>query len=351
MNQELNNDPKQTREEIDLIVLFNYIKNGIKSVFRKLWELVELFISFIILLKKNWLIFLGITAIGIAFGFYKKYTGVDTSVKRYQMIVKSNPVTNLELYAFASEVNKQNSTESNPQSEGVKFAKSLGFKNMSIEPIPKTEDVINNYFEQIELNTFRGLETDTLYYQGLDITKHKSKMENTDYSLQKINIAVEDSQTQPYQLQEKFLNYINNIPSVKDEQEKRLAILKNYEVQLQKNIANIDSLMIGRVIANKKGGQTGSDQVLVNTASRGNVEWDLLRFAESFSKKLYGTQKMINNYQKGVNVISNMRSISEGGTLDNPIVKYGLIGLLLGMLSVLLLQFNKYLTDFENRKK
>jgi len=65
MSQELN---KNNPEEVDLIRLLNYFKNGIKSIFRALWKVVELFILFILLLKKNWILVLGLTLLGALYG-------------------------------------------------------------------------------------------------------------------------------------------------------------------------------------------------------------------------------------------------------------------------------------------
>src|SRR5690606_8118447 len=126
-----------------------------------------------------------------------------------------------------------------------------GIKNMSIEAIEKTEDIINNYFSQIELATVRNEQTDTLFFQTFDINKHLSNMEPTDFSYQKIKITT-DGSTSTKELQQEILNYINNSPVVKNEQQNQLAILESYEYQLNRNIANIDSILVARAISNKE---------------------------------------------------------------------------------------------------
>lgn len=338
MDKEIQKNPNSNNEEVDLIKLLNYFKEGIKSLFRKIGQLIEGLLQFIVLLKRQWPILLGLVLAGAAYGFYlNNFSKSETN--SYEMVIHSNPISNIELYAFSSELNQSDTTAY--KSEGLSSFKKLGVKSIQIEPIEREEDVINNYFDQIEMATLRNEQTDTLFFHTNDVGAYKSKMKNSDYSLQKLKIKVK-GKIPPGKIQERFLNYINNLPGPKKEQEIKMAILTSYESILKRNIENIDSILSSKAKLNKNLGPSGTDQTLVNTASRGNVEYDLLKYSEIMTRKLYGTQKKIQE-NKGVYIISNLRSIKEESYLNNAIIKYSLIGFVLAIFIILLLQFNKFL--------
>jgi len=348
MSQEINNNPNQNNEEVDLIRLLNYFKNGIKSIFRKLWKLVEFVIQFIILLKKYWILVVSLVVLGAVFGkFIRPMLNGGVATKSYEMVVKTNPVSNYELYAMSAEINNQGKENSNPNEEGIVLANSLGIQNMDVEALPKLEDVVKKYYEQTETNTVRGYDTDTLFYQGFEMKNYKSNMEDTDYSFQKIQMKV-NSNVLPKDIQKKFLEYINTLPGIKREQEAKLAALTVFENEIKNSLAYIDTLMVARAVASRNA-PAGAEQTLVNTASRGNVEADLLRYSEMFSKRLYGAQRMKSDVEQGVQVISNLRAVGNTDILS-PLLKYALYGFLLASVIILGIQFNKYLDRYSEQK-
>lgn len=349
MNKDVQNTPNQGDEEVDLIRLLNYFKNGIKSVFRRIGNFFEWLIQFIILLKKNWLILLALTSLGCLIALYSHFNMDGSKSVNYEMVIQSNPISNLQLYAFSEEVKNQKSLPSKTSSQGIELARSLGLKKMKIEAIEKTEDIINNYFDQIEIASIRAEQTDTLYYQSFDINKHKSKMEPTDFSFQKIKIKVENN-ISPEEIQNGILDYLNNSSVVKNEQENKLKLLESYEYQLERNIVNIDSILVAKAISSKMAPTSGSDQLLVNTASRMNVEADLLRYSEVFNRKLHSTKKLISHYENGINPVTNLHPTEEFSFLSKPIIRYGILGFLTAIILILLLEFNRYLNRYENRK-
>lgn len=343
MSDQNPNSASSDNEEVDLIKLLNYFKNGIKSIFRWIWKGFELIFQFIALLRKKWIIVLALTVAGIAYGWYiKNY--VKSDVMSCEMVVKSNPISNIELYAFSSEVNNQN--DFSTSSEGKNVAKKLGIRTMIAEPIVREVDVVNSYFDQVENITFRGDQTDTLYYQASELGKYKGSVSNEDYTLQRVKLIV-NKNNPTAEVQEGLLQYLNNLAGPKKEQENKLAVLTSYERILKQSLNSIDSLMVSRATLNKNSGPAGTEQLLVNTASRGNVEADLLRYSEIMSRKLYGTQKKIAEYQNGINVVSNLRLIKDENILSKPMIKYGLLGFLLAAALILLLQFNKFLSKYQ----
>ncbi|MGB6084250.1 hypothetical protein [Moheibacter sp.] len=342
MNKDVPNN-NNSNDEVDLIRLLDYFKGGIKSIFRKLWQLIEVFLKFIVLIKKNWLIVLGITAVGAIYGWYLDNFSTSENLT-YEMIVRSNPISNIELYAFSSEVDNQKAI--NYKSEGIDMIKRLNVKTMSVTPLEREEDVINSYFDKIESAVMRNDMTDTLYYHSFEIDGHKGKMENTDYSLQAIKLKAPEN-TSPDFLQKELLNYLNNLPGVEAEVQNKLSILKTYEKVLKQNLDNIDSVMASRASLNKNSGLAGAEQLLVNTASRGNVEADLLKYSEALSKKLYGTQKKITEYESGISVVSNLRHVKEKGVMDNKFIRYAILAFGLSLLIILLIEFNKYLNKYQ----
>lgn len=344
MNYDPSTNPHSNHEEVDLIKLLNYFKQGIKSIFRKIWQFFEIIFQFIALLKKNWIIIVSLVFLGGLYGWYL-HSFVNNSILSYEMVVKSNPVSNIELYGFSSEIN--NKSGKDIKSDGVKLTNQLGINEILVEPIEKEEDVVNGYFNQVEIVPFRSEQADTLYYQAFEMADFRDKMSKVDYSFQRIKVKV-GSETPAIQMQERLLEYLNNLPGSKRETESRLSILKNYEKLLKRNLDNIDSILISRVAHYKNLGPAGTEQTLVNTASRGNVEADLLSFSGGILKKLYGTQSKISDYENGIQVVSNLRLINDNKLKDNPILKFALFGFILAIVVVLLLQFNKFLSRYQS---
>lgn len=346
MSQETQNTPNSNDEEVDIIRLFNYFKQSINSFFRRIGKLFEYIIQFIVILKKNWMIVGGLVLIGGLYGGIINPLLIGSEVKYYEMTVRSGPVSNLELYAFASEIKNQKSTFANPQSEGIQLAKELGIISLQVDPVLRDEDVINNYFEQIESNKLRGLETDTIYFKSFKLKEHETNMANTDFTLQKIKIKAKTTNNSPKIIQEKLINYFNDLPGIKADQEVRMTNLIAYEKGIKRTIDNIDSIMSSRVIANKQDVLTSSNQMVLNAANRENVEKDMLRYYELFSKKLYSVQKDKSLYSNPVNIVTNLRSSKEENVILNPTIHFSLIGFLLSILVVLGLRFNRYLDQY-----
>lgn len=346
MSQELN---KNNPEEVDLIRLLNYFKNGIKSIFRALWKVVELFILFILLLKKNWILVLGLTLLGALYGKFIQPMMASKDSRKYEMIVRTNPIGNYELYSYAVEVNTSDTNEG--------ALKELGFTTpdtrvtgLSISPIPKLEDEIQNYFQQIETATVRGFETDTLYYQTYDIKGSRNHIDEKDYPLQKITFSTR-GEANPKKIQDKFVNYFNNLSSIKSEQQAKYRALTILEKEVQTDLDAIDSIMFNRAYAAKNTHPATSEQVLVNTASRGNVEGELLFHSEKLTKRLFGIQRMKSEAERGITVISNLRISKKEALISNKVLQFALFGFIAATLLVLAIQFNKYLDRYGQRRK
>lgn len=347
MNQEFN---KNNSEEVDLIRLLNYFKNGIKSIFRGLWKIVELFIDFILLLKKYWILVVGLVLLGAIYGkFIEPAMASSSDYRKYEMVVRTNPIGNYELYSYAVEVNNRDTNKEALKEIGYVNA-NVKISSLSISPIPKLEDEIQNYFQQIETATVRGFETDTLYYQTYDIKGTKNNIDKVDYPLQKITIST-SGDVSAREVQDKFINYFNNLASIKNEQQAKYKALTVLEKEVQTDLDAIDSLMFNRALAAKNTNPATSEQVLVNTASRGNVEGELLYHSEKLTKKLFGIQRMKSEAERGITVISNLRISQNESFIRNPLLKYAFIGFIIASIIVLAIQFNKYLNNYSKKRK
>ncbi len=349
MSQETQNTPKAADEEVDIIRLFNYFKQGFVSIFKWIGRLFDYVILLIILLKKNWMIVGSLVLLGGLYGAIINPLLEGSEIKYYEMTVRSGAVSNLELYAFADEIKHQKASSANPQSDGIKLAKELGIKSLQVEPVRRDEDVVNNYFEQIESNKLRGLDTDTLYFKDFKLKEHKTQMADTDYSIQKLKIKTKTTDNTPKAIQDKLISYLNNLPGIKADQQVRISTLSIYEQEVSRTIANIDSILTSRKWVNKQEVAAGGSQMVFNTANRENVEKDMLRSFEMYAKKLYGIQKDKALYPEAVNIVTNLRSGKEQNMIINPAIHYALLGFLLSMLIVLVIQFNKYLERFARK--
>lgn len=345
MEQNKTNQPKN--EEIDLIQLLEYFKNGIKSVFKRIGKIIGLFIQIIILLKKNWILVVSFILLGALYGAVIKPLLSKKNSQQYEFVLKGNSLSNMELYSIAKEINNT-SSETEVSEEETKMTANLNISRMNIEPIERDEDVINNYFEQIELNMFRGLMTDTLYFQVFNLKSHKSNLLESDYALQKVNLTLKEG-VNPQKIQEQLFAYLKNSHKINTEQEIRLNLLKNHERRIERAIDNIDSLMGARVSANKNASAPGSDQMMVNTAYRNNVERDLLDSYDLYSKRLYSVQTTRSNYESGFSIVSNIHAVKETGFLGIPAIKFSILGFLFSLMVVLGIQINHYLNRYAEK--
>lgn len=347
MNHETN---KNNQDEVDLIKLMNYFKNGVKSIFRGIGGLVTLLLEFVLLLKQYWIVVVVLTAVGAVYGtFMYPRLGVSQT-QTYEMIIRTNPIGNYELYSYAGEVNSNLTNKKALKEIGINNTEEHGVAGMSIAPITKLEDEIQNYFQQIETSAVRGYETDSLYFQQYDIKAAKNNLDDKDYPLQKITFytsGVIDSR----EVQNKFVEYFNNLPSIKSEQETRFKALSVLEKNVETNLRAIDSIMFNRATAAKYTQAATSEQVVVNSASRANVESDLMIHSEKFTKKLFGIQRMKSEAERGITVISNLRLAPQQGILEtNNLLKYALFGFLLACIAILGIQFSKYLDKFSKER-
>lgn len=346
MSQDFN---RNNSEEVDLIRLLNYFKNGIKSIFRALWKIVEGFILFILLLKKYWILVLGLTLLGAIYGKFIYPMMASKDSRKYEMVVRTNPIGNYELYSYAVEVNNSDTNKEALNELGFTTPETQ-ITGLSISAIPKLEDEIQNYFQHIETATVRGFETDTLYYQTYDIKASKNHIDEKDYPLQKIVFSTK-GEANPKKIQEKFVNYFNNLASIKSEQQSKYKALSLLEKEVQTDLDAIDSLMFNRAYAAKNTHPATSEQVLVNTASRGNVEGELLFHSEKLTKRLFGIQRMKSEAERGITVISNLRISQKDEFIHNKMLRYALFGFIAAAIVVLLIQFNQYLNNYADRRK
>src|SRR5690554_7370770 len=107
MEQNKTNQPKN--EEIDLIQLLEYFKNGIKSVFKRIGKIIGLFIQIIILLKKNWILVVSFILLGALYGAVIKPLLSKKNSQQYEFVLKGNSLSNMELYSIAKEINNTSS--------------------------------------------------------------------------------------------------------------------------------------------------------------------------------------------------------------------------------------------------
>ncbi|MCZ2101943.1 MAG: hypothetical protein LC107_10455 [Chitinophagales bacterium] len=346
MSQETQNTPKSADEEVDIIRLFNYFKQGIVSLFKQFGRIFNYVILLLILIKKQWMIVGGMILLGAIYGAFVNPLLEGSEIKYYEMTVRSGAVSNLELYAFASEVKHQKASSANAQSKGIQLAKELGIISLQIDPIIRTEDVTNNYFDLIESNQLRGSESDTMYFKAIKLKDHMSSMENTDYALQKLRIKTKPTANSPKDIQDKLLDYFNNLPGVQADQQIRIATTEVYEREISRTVGNIDSLLNSRILANRQDVALGGSQMVFNANNKDNVEKDLLKSFELYSKKLYRIQKYKAQYPKAVNIVTNLRSGKEQDLIINPVIHYALLGFLGSILVILGIRFNRYLDQY-----
>ena len=98
----MNNNPldNKPQSEIDILALFEYFKNGIKSIFKGIARLfVWLFrqiTDLLYVIYRNWLLFLVLMLLFALLGVYK--TDLLANKYKYEMVVQPQMNSNYELY-------------------------------------------------------------------------------------------------------------------------------------------------------------------------------------------------------------------------------------------------------------
>ena len=284
-------------EEIDLGILFKKI-SGFFSDFK-----FSIF-KFILHIKNNVLLFLGIIGLGIVLGYF-----LDVSLKVYESNVIVTPNMGGTDYLYS----KIDLLSSKLQENDFKFFNSIGIKNpdkigvIEIDPIVDIYSFVNNSTSAASAQNTQNFELVKLLSESSDINKViKEELTSKNYPHHKIHILTSCATTEGEIIKPllKYLNtdeYLNQI----------LAISKNnIKIKMKKNeelIAQTDSL-IRILTTNLTKNQKSSNLVYNNENNQINSFFDL---KNNLINEIAGQKIALvnqNTIVKDISTVSNIKN-------------------------------------------
>jgi len=345
----MNNNPldNKPQSEIDILALFEYFKNGIKSIFKGIARLfVWLFrqiTDLLYVIYRNWLLFLVLMLLFALLGVYK--TDLLANKYKYEMVVQPQMNSNYELYDQIAGLEQIIRNDLEPK-EGLE-----GLSKIQITPIKRLSDEVRLYYE-IPKNTMItgspdmfGYERDTVFYRAMEFKDFKEEISAQDYPLQKISVnskeklnleLLEDLILQPFSESE-FWN------RTKAQKINRLEAKAN----IYQGILNRSDSLLSAYAKMPNQGQS-SEIRISGRGTENNVEYDILRQMQFYSDGLENIQVELNNSQEVVRVLSPLKIVEDDSFRSylNPFTGL-LIGFILSLLILLMKRILKYLKHYQ----
>ena len=326
------------RQEISLLDLLDYFKNGIIKIFTYISNFfVSIFnavIKFFIFLKRYFVLIVAIVIISGAIGYYHDTV---SELYNYEMIVEPNFKSTKTIYQQIESYERLSGSNEN------QFYKDL--KSISINPRISFTNEIEIYYEILDNNL--GYNRDTILSRQFRISDFIKKLGATDYPIHTISIRSKRKLSSE-EIKSKILQPIENDPyysSVKNSYLKSLDIKsKIYAHELK----IIDSLLLSRT---KGAISTTSTSLILNGDTKNNVEMDLLSAAMNRTRYLSEIEVEKVKKSQVISLLSQPQLVDENKFLfaKNNTYAYAFCGFLLSLSIILLIGFAKYLNNFEKK--
>lgn len=340
----MNNDPlnNKPQTDIDILALFEYFKNGIKSIFKGIanvfaWIFLRL-MELLHAIYRNWILVFGLMLIFGLLGIFKDH--VMSKKYKYEMVVAPQINSTFELYDHIAGLEQKVKDE-------IGVAEELkGIKKIRIEPIKRISDEMRLYYE-IPKNTMVtgapdmfGYERDTIFYRGMDFKDFKKEINLMDYPIQKI--SVNSNQKLNSNVLEEYIVQ----PFTKNEYWDRAKLEKINRLQSKEKIykdviSRADSILIS--YAQTPVQRQSSEIRISGSGKENNVEYDIFRQVSAYSDGLENIQVELNNSQDIIKVLSHLKRVQDDSFRSylNPFT-----GVLVGLFLSLLILFLKYLLGY-----
>lgn len=331
----------QEENEVDILILFDYFKNGIKQIFQSIGKLfIGIFhylIIYIITLKKHWIL-VGVLCFGFAtLGLLKK--NFVSPKYKYEMVVNPKFNSVYELYN-----NISGFKASHPD---------FSIEKIEIEPVVRTQDEVKMYYAMPYLKNTARQElykygNDTVFYRSVTLEDFKQTIQSTDYPLQKIFVKSSNS-IDIDKLEQSILSPFENA-QWKGILTKRRGQIQERARQLQNILVLGDSILAS--YSHKVKNFNENVMLNLNKSSSRNPETDLIREMEGASGNLEYVSQKLEETNEVIGVISQMRQVADDSTRSKFNVGTGfLLGLILSTLIIGAIYFNRFLTQFEKKNQ
>lgn len=340
MNEKQNND-----QEIDILSLFSTLSKKINSLFVLVMNLIisifNLFISLLFAIKKNYILLLSATIIGLFLGytFEKKfYKTTYTS----SLTLSPNFGSTYQLYGnieFYNTLITEQNFEKLESYLNLDSSDSKSLKGISIRPYTN---------ELLKLKNFRALlETaDSITATNLNYDDYNENIPFDSYSRHVITLELNNNKVPTYIEKRITENIENNIYYTN----KKETYLENLEIKKQyilESIEKLDTLLFAE--KNKPEGENSGTTIVLDDNQKENIDLQLFDRYKTIRNELVGINFELNDKKNVINTIDSFSDI--GSEKDsNFILLPPLLSFLMTLFIILFNDLNRKLSNSSSFK-
>lgn len=346
MSTEQPNIPQEPKDEIDILALFEYFKNGIKSLFKGIGKIintiVHLLLNYLLLLKKNWWVVAACVVLLVAFSLFKN--SLIGEKYKYQMVVEPQFNSSYALYEQIDALNVE-ATKGNK-------AELSGISRFGISPLKSMENEVQLYYEITKNADLSGNpdryenERDTVFFKSVTLDDFKNQLKDEDYPIQEISIYSQ-APIDTKKIKEIILKSIMENPYWESKIKNKVDRINQRESIAKQAIVRTDSLLASY----QKRGTMGTQSTISidGDNAKNNVENDLLNQIKGTAKEIETLQMQKDNSKQLINIVSELKRVGNDtpSSYINPKTAV-LWGLILASVIILFIQMVKFLNKYEN---
>ncbi|WP_299678508.1 hypothetical protein [uncultured Tenacibaculum sp.] len=345
-------------EEVDLGSLFIIIGKGFSKLFSFIGSIFKAIFSFLInsllFLKANIIKLAVATIVGGATGIFFEYKSGTKYVA--DLYVKPNFGSARQLYnniQFYDDLVKQKLVDQKNNTDLSKIfnitpedAESL--KKFTIQPVINENDILTSFDELMQ-------SVDTSTVKSYSYRKFKETFTEVDYKVHRISVI--SSKNDVFQkLSTPIISSIVNNDYFKTLKGNNKKSLLETDALLRKNLQQTDSLhnLYKKVLLEEaKKLSPGTSISLQEKGNASNKELQLFNTSLRLNKELIEVNDDLSEKSEIINIVSNFQPIGHKvkEIQKNKGFQFGIIGLFLMILGLLLLKLNSYLDTHKNKKK
>ena len=338
-------------EEVDLGSLFVIIGKGFKNFFNFIGSIFKgifhRFILILIFLRFHLIKFAVAALIGAIAGFFLENS---KEIKfSSNLIVQPNFESAQNLYKninYYNDLVKQKDTVGLEKTFFLNTEYAASLKEFTIEPVINENDIINSYNDFIE-------EADTATVSSYSFEEFIKTFEELDYKVHKINVISEKNDVFS-KLDEIIIKSVSNNKYFRKVKEITNENLNIRDSVYRQNLSQIDSLrkVYMKVLIEEARKESTGTSIDLGGNKLTTKELELF---ETNRKIIYDLNLLSEEKSKNydvINVISNFQPVGSevNGITKNYISLFGLIGAALMIGFLLLLELNKFLNNYSNKK-
>ncbi len=343
--------PEIPQEEIDLGTLFGQIGKMFSNffaffgnIFKSIYHFCIIFLLF---LRKN-IIVLGIaTLLGAIVGYILSLN--QKPVFTAEMTVEANYGVASQLYKQIDVINDlvaNKDTTEIARLFDIPISETSWLSGFSMEPIEPEKQRLKAYDAYMQ-------ETDTIYTREFEFNDYQQRLDDKDLSFFKIQA----NSIEP----DNFKIYTNGLIKMAktdyyiNRKNKKLGELTFAQEEIRDNIYQLDSLRkryneVALIHAKKEGKDPSNLNFSTSNAVQRNFDMELNSHSLNLLEELDKINKKIERHDRIIEVSSDFgNAVKNTSLLIKGWFKYAVLGFILALLVLSGINFNRYLSNYENK--